>query len=42
VRWDGGHKRNVPLLATLSRRVEWVPVCPKMEIGLGLPRAASA
>lgn len=38
VRWDGGHKRNALLVETLGPRVQWVPVCPEMEIGLGVPR----
>jgi uncharacterized protein YbbK (DUF523 family) len=38
VRWDGDHKRADDLLAALDGRVEWVPVCPEMAIGLGAPR----
>jgi len=38
VRWDGGHKRNRFLTDTLGRYVEWVPVCPEVEVGLGIPR----
>src|SRR5213593_2155080 len=38
VRWDGGHKRDRFLAATLGRFVEWVPVCPEVELGLGVPR----
>lgn len=38
VRFDGGHKRDSFLLNTLGRYVEWVPVCPEVEIGLGTPR----
>ena len=38
VRYDGGHKRDVLLADTLSRQVEWVPVCPEVEAGLGVPR----
>jgi uncharacterized protein YbgA (DUF1722 family)/uncharacterized protein YbbK (DUF523 family) len=38
VRFDGGHKRNVFLTDTLGRLVEWVPVCPEVECGLGTPR----
>ncbi len=40
VRYDGGHKRNSFLTETLSRHVEWVLVCPEVEIGLGTPREA--
>jgi uncharacterized protein YbgA (DUF1722 family)/uncharacterized protein YbbK (DUF523 family) len=38
VRYDGGHKRDAFLVETLGHYVEWVPVCPEVEIGLGIPR----
>ncbi len=38
VRFDGGHKRNDFLADTLGAFVEFVPVCPEFEIGLGVPR----
>jgi len=38
VRYDGGHKRDRFLVETLGPRVQWVPVCPEMAIGLGVPR----
>jgi len=38
VRFDGGHKRSDFLTDTLGRFVEFVPVCPEVEIGLGTPR----
>lgn len=38
VRYDGGHKRDAFLTGTLGPHVEWVPVCPELEIGLGVPR----
>jgi len=38
VRYDGGHKRDAFLVETLGRYVEWVPVCPEVEMGLGTPR----
>lgn len=37
-RYDGGHKRDDFLVRTVGRLVEWVPVCPEVEIGLGTPR----
>ena len=40
VRYDGGHQRDHFLTDTLGPFVEWVPVCPEVEIGLGVPRAA--
>jgi len=38
VRWDGGHKRDAFLTEQLEPFVEWVPVCPEVEIGMGVPR----
>jgi uncharacterized protein YbgA (DUF1722 family)/uncharacterized protein YbbK (DUF523 family) len=38
VRYDGGHKRDAFLVETLGPYVEWVPVCPEVEMGLGTPR----
>ena len=38
VRFDGGHKRDAFLVETFGRYVEWVPVCPEVEDGLGVPR----
>jgi len=40
VRFDGGHKRDDFLTEQLSRYVEWIPVCPEVEAGLGTPREA--
>ena len=40
VRYDGGHKRDRFVTDVLSRYVEWVPVCPEVEAGLGTPREA--
>ncbi len=40
VRYEGGHKLDHLLLATLSPMVEWVPVCPEVECGLPVPREA--
>jgi uncharacterized protein YbgA (DUF1722 family)/uncharacterized protein YbbK (DUF523 family) len=38
VRWDGGHKREAFLTEVLAPYFEWVPVCPEVEIGMGIPR----
>jgi len=38
VRWNGTHKRHPYLASVLGRHVEWVPVCPEEELGLGVPR----
>ena len=40
VRFDGGHKRDRFVSDLLGRHVEWVPVCPELEAGLGVPRPA--
>ena len=40
VRFDGGHKQDHFLTDVLGRYVEWVPVCPEVEAGLGTPREA--
>ena len=38
VRYNGGHKRDAFLMDTLGRYVEWVAVCPEVEVGMGTPR----
>jgi uncharacterized protein YbgA (DUF1722 family)/uncharacterized protein YbbK (DUF523 family) len=38
VRFDGGHKRQAFLLDDLAGFVDLVPVCPEVEMGLGVPR----
>lgn len=38
VRFDGGHKLDHFLTDTLGRFVEFVPVCPEVEVGLPTPR----
>ena len=40
VRFDGEHKRDNFLTEVFGRYVEWVPVCPEVEAGLGTPREA--
>ena len=40
VRYDGGHKWDRFLTDTLGQYVEYVPVCPEVECGLGIPREA--
>ena len=37
VRYDRGHKRDRFLTDELGPFVDWVPVCPEVESGLGLP-----
>jgi uncharacterized protein YbgA (DUF1722 family)/uncharacterized protein YbbK (DUF523 family) len=38
VRFDGGHKKDDFLVNTFGEWVEWVPVCPEVEVGMGTPR----
>ena len=38
VRFDGGHKKHDFVHDTLSRFVEFVPVCPELESGMPVPR----
>jgi len=38
VRFDGGHKWDRFLTDTLGQYVEYVPVCPEVECGFGIPR----
>ena len=38
VRYDGGHKLDRFLIDTLGQYVDYVPVCPEVECGLGVPR----
>jgi uncharacterized protein YbbK (DUF523 family) len=38
VRFDGGHKRDAFLTGVLAPHVQWVPVCPEVEVGMGTPR----
>jgi uncharacterized protein YbgA (DUF1722 family)/uncharacterized protein YbbK (DUF523 family) len=40
VRYDGQHKLDRYLRDTLGRFVEFIPVCPEVECGLGVPREA--
>jgi|YNPNPStandDraft_1061719.scaffolds.fasta_scaffold19514_1 uncharacterized protein YbgA (DUF1722 family)/uncharacterized protein YbbK (DUF523 family) len=38
VRFDGGHKQDDFLVNTFGKWVQWVPVCPEVEVGMGTPR----
>lgn len=38
VRYDGAHRWAPVLLKRLGPRVEWVPFCPEVEAGMGVPR----
>lgn len=38
VRYDGGHKNNDYIVSTLGEHFHFLPFCPEVEIGLGIPR----
>jgi uncharacterized protein YbgA (DUF1722 family)/uncharacterized protein YbbK (DUF523 family) len=38
VRFDGQHKRDAFLVDELGPQVEWVSVCPEVEVGMRVPR----
>ena len=38
VRYDGGHQRDRFITDSLGQYVDYVPVCPEVECGLGTPR----
>jgi uncharacterized protein YbbK (DUF523 family) len=38
VRYDGGRKRDAFLLEQQAPHVRFLPVCPELGIGLGVPR----
>lgn len=38
VRYDGAHKHNPHITETLGQFFEFVPFCPEVAIGLGVPR----
>ena len=40
VRFDSGHKRDRFITDILGDYFEFIPVCPEMEIGMGIPREA--
>ena len=40
VRFDGGHQLDRFITDTLGQYVKFVPVCPEVECGLGVPREA--
>lgn len=38
VRFDSGHKNNAYINNTLSEYFDFIPFCPEVDIGLGIPR----
>ncbi|NSL17199.1 DUF1722 domain-containing protein [Tatlockia micdadei] len=40
VRFDGGHKRDSYICDLLANYVDFLPICPEVAIGMGVPRPA--
>lgn len=38
VRWDAGHKKDRYITDVLGARFNFIPVCPEVEVGMGVPR----
>ena len=38
VRYDAGHKKDSFVTGILAKYFEWVPVCPELDVGMGVPR----
>ncbi len=38
VRWNGEHKQHRYTKDILGRFFTWIPICPEMEVGMGVPR----
>jgi uncharacterized protein YbbK (DUF523 family) len=38
VRYDGDDRRDAYIVDELGKRFDWVPLCPEVEAGLGVPR----
>src|SRR5512137_1443010 len=38
VRYDSGHKKDAFVTGSLARFVDFVPVCPEVEVGMSIPR----
>ena len=38
VRWNGDHKQDLFVKDLMGQFFEWVPTCPEVEIGMGIPR----
>ena len=42
VRWNGDHKQDRFVREILSKYFEYIPVCPEVEVGMGVPRETVA
>ena len=38
VRYDAGHKKDPFITGILGSYFEWIPVCPELDVGMGVPR----
>jgi len=38
VRYEGAHMRDLFLTDLLVKFVDWIPICPEVEVGMGVPR----
>ncbi len=38
VRYDGASKWHRIIVEIIGPQVEWIPLCPEMELGMGIPR----
>ena len=42
VRWNGGHRHDRYVQGILDRYFEYVPTCPEVDVGMGIPRETVA
>lgn len=42
VRWNGEHKQDRYVREVLGKYFEYVPICPEIEVGMGVPRETVA
>jgi len=42
VRWNGDHKQDRYVREVLAKYFEYIPICPEMEVGMGVPRETVA
>ena len=42
VRWNGDHKQDRYVREVLGNYFEYVPICPEVEVGMGIPRETVA
>ena len=42
VRWNGGHKKDRYVQGVLDNYFEYVPTCPEVDVGMGIPRETVA